>query len=321
MDMITIPRAIKALPALLIGFVLIYGSATQAVQIFWTGAEDSFWSNTNNWNPVALPTADDEVVINNSAVPNLPVIVDGDIFQIQRLTVRVSGILTMEGGSLDMVFVSGRWRVGWRNGDDSYMTVNGGTIDTIYTLQICEDRGASGFLSVSNATVSIGRGITLGAVAGSGTGGEATMVVEPGTTFNCATLGFYPSSVRSNGRLTMNGGLLNLNSPMTIYTGGVMRVYGGLVQSTDLTIDGEGENGLVDIYDGMWQISSNIVTKLEGYANDGKLIGYGGDESIIVNYNDNTGITTVTAVPEPVAAVLTLAGLAGLCFRIRVRKG
>ena len=218
-----------------------------------------------------------------------------------------------------MIGGSGRWRVGWRTGDNSFMIVNGGTITTIYTLQVCEDKGASGYLSISNATVSIGRGITLGAVTGTGSGGAATMVLEAGTTFDCSSLAenAWLSEVRANGTMTINGAQLNCNASMNVYTGGVIRVNSGMVRSSDLVIQGEGENGLVDIYEGMWRVSSNVVSTLETYVTENKLVGYGGGGSVIINYDEGTGTTIVTAVPEPVVAGLILISLVGLAARTR----
>lgn len=297
------------LAAWLVGIVIVCSSVANAVGVAWTGTEDENWNNSNNWLTLAtpfitiVPTAADEAVINNSAVPNLPVIVDGDAIEIQRLTVRVSGVLTMNGGSVNMTFASGRWRVGWRNGDNSFMIVNGGTITTIYTLQVCEDRGASGYLSISNATVSIGRGIALGATAQPlQTGGTATMILEAGTTFDCSSLAenAWSSEVRPNGTMIINGAQLNLNASMNVYTGGVIWVNSGTVRSSNLIIQGEGENGLVDIYEGMWRVSSNVVSTLETYVTENKLVGYGGGGSVIINFDEGTGTTIVTAVPEPV---------------------
>lgn len=305
--------------ALLITGIVLVSTSLYAAST-WDGSESSSFGVADNWTPSGVPGSADEAVINNASVPNLLTIVDGDVIEINRLTVRVSGICYMNGGTLGMVNASGRWRVGWRNGDDSYMTVRGGTINTIYTLQICEDKGAYGYLSISNATVSIGRGITCGAVAGTGTGGEATMIIEPGTTFSCSSLGSYESQVRPNGRMMINGGVLNCNAALNVYTGGVVWVNNGTVQATDLTIQGASDNGLVDVSKGTIEISSNIVTKLQGYVSVQKLTGYGGIGSVVISYDGGSGITSVTAIPEPAVAGLLMIGLFGMAVHRRTQR-
>ena len=310
---IFVPRILCILAAGTLIAGSVFGAAT------WDGSESSAWSNPDNWAGGALPTASDETIFNNNAVPNFCTITSSDTLEIERLTVRVTGQLYMDGGSLTTLGAAGRWRIGWRNGDDCLMIVRGGTIDTTYTLQVCEDRGAYGYLSVSNATVSIGRGITLGAQAGTGTGGEATMVIEPNTSFSCSSLAenAWESQVRPNGRLTLNGGLLDINATLNVFTGGVVRINDGAVQAGNLIIQGASDNGLVDVTKGSIEISSNIVTTLQGYVTDGKLTGYSGAGSVVINYDAGTETTTVTAIPEPVIAGVLCLGLFGLAARRR----
>jgi len=315
-------NTILVLAVLCAGIILAYGNSVYAAAITWDGSESSSWSNPDNWVGGVVPTSHlDEAVINSSTVPNYLHITAGDVVGTGRLTVRISGICSMDGGSLSMYNAAGRWRIGWRTGDNCFMTVNGGTINTVYTLQICEDKGANGYLSVSNATVSIGRGIICGAVTGAGTGGGATMIIEPGTTFSCATLGYFPTEIRPNGKMTINGGLLNCNSLLNVFTGGVLRVNNGTVQATDLTIQGSGINGLVDVSKGTIEISSNVVATMQQYVTDGKLTGYAGAGSVVINYDGGTETTTVTAIPEPVAAGLLLIGVTGMALYRRSRKG
>lgn len=56
-------------------FVLLLGFYwVQAQNITWTGSVSSDWGDPNNWSPMGPPTGTSDVIINNGAAPNMPVL-------------------------------------------------------------------------------------------------------------------------------------------------------------------------------------------------------------------------------------------------------
>lgn len=99
-----------------------------AQTLTWNGSVDNDWNNANNWTPATVPTATADVVINNGAIVNQPVLngsttiasivmSGGSILTINGATLTVSGaknssfsnatIATTMGGSLDFNISSG----------------------------------------------------------------------------------------------------------------------------------------------------------------------------------------------------------------------
>jgi hypothetical protein len=52
---------------LILSLFLIFNNA---ITIIWTGDNDTYWHNPKNWNPMQIPTSDDDVLITlNSSIP------------------------------------------------------------------------------------------------------------------------------------------------------------------------------------------------------------------------------------------------------------
>lgn len=220
--------------------VLALAGNVLAIETIWSGFVDSEWSNTSNWS-AGVPDITLDGRIDDAAVPNYLTIHAGDDAHCARLTVRASGICYMTGGYLTMHYGSGRWRVGWRTGDDSFMDVSGGTINTIYTLQIADDLDSKGTLVFNNATATIGRGIDVG----DGSGGVATFNMDGGV-FNASTIGSYSSQVGRASVLNMSGGTINFNNALSV--AGQAFLDGGVINTTEFNVAaGPGQNGSVDI--------------------------------------------------------------------------
>lgn len=297
----------KSLITFIIVLFVLAGSASAASTI-WTGTNSSAWDDAGNWS-AGIPTALLEARIDDASVPNFLTIQAGDDAQCERLTVRISGQVYMTGGSVTMNGASGRWRVGWRSGDDSYMEVTGGTINTNYTLQMCEDLGAAGILIFENATANIGRGIDVG----TSTGGTATFTMNSGT-FTAANNGdIYSSQVGAAGTLNMNGGLLALQALLTVRDGGVVNLGGGSIEATGLSLSSSGN---MDITQGLLLLSGDHQSAVEGYILSSQLMGYGDPGNVQYYFDDYT--TSVWAVPEP--ATFILLGIGGLFIRRLRRK-
>ena len=62
--------------------------------IAWTGAQNSVWSNANNWEGTILPTSDDDVFIPN--VTNDPIV--SNTQYARTMTVQTGGFVTISAG-------------------------------------------------------------------------------------------------------------------------------------------------------------------------------------------------------------------------------
>jgi hypothetical protein len=341
------------LTALILAMISV--NATYGVLHYWSGQTSDDWSVLTNWTeqtaitPVppaaaaSLPGSADEAVIDFQQVvatydaPFNPVIDSADNLTIDRLTVRKFGTISMTGGTLNMVGASGRWRIGWRASDNSYMEVTGGTINTAYTLEIAENGTgglAKGELKFSNATAVIGRGITLGDVGttAAGTGSTAIFTMNSGS-FTTGNLGSYGMTVFENGRMNMNGGMLTLKDGLVVNADtldttihGVINLAGGTIQgAVSLTLNGTGAAN-IDITGGKLILTGDLRDTIQTAVDNGRITGngiLGGYEVGMPDpagdlrwYYDGTN-TSMWAVPEP--ATLTLIGLGGL-FLIRKKR-
>lgn len=112
-----------------------------AAQTTWTGATSTAWATASNWNPAAVPTAGDNVVIpDTTSLPNAPTLVTGAVCN--DLTINASGVLNGGTGNLTM---SGNWT---NNGTftqgtsmvlmvgDASTTIGGTASSTFYQLVI-----------------------------------------------------------------------------------------------------------------------------------------------------------------------------------------
>jgi hypothetical protein len=299
-----------------------------------------------------LPGNADEACVDFSQVvatyvpPFAPVIDSADNLTIERLTVRKFGKAYMTGGSLTMAGTSGRWRVGWRAGDDSYMEVTGGTITTAYTLEIAvNDAGSRGTAGASNrgelvfgnATASIGRGITLGDTTTSthptlGGPDIAILTMNSGT-FTTSTLGTYGMLIQQGGTYNMKGGVMNLKDTLTINANatdttihGVINLSGGTIQGlTAFVLNGTG-GANIDITGGKIIFTGDLRGVIQTAVDNGRITGNGILGGFEVGMPDPAGDlrwyydganTSLWAIPEP--ATLTLFGLGGL-FLIRRKR-
>jgi hypothetical protein len=178
--------------------------------ITWTGAVSTDWNTPCNWSPASVPTATNDVVINN--VSNDPVIGNGTIANTAYLTLNSLSILTVNaGGTLN---VRG-------NGADG-MIMNRGTLTNNGTVEVQLAGGGalttSGIFTTNISTINNGGTLTINATSYPiSNATESLLTINNNTAGSILNLtsgasgdGFYdPSS-----RITLtNVGTVNSNCP------------------------------------------------------------------------------------------------------------
>ena len=123
------------------------------------------------------------------------------------------------------------------------------------------------------------------------------------------------------GILQMNGGTLNTNQMFGIgWNGGTGEVHldGGLLHSAQWwgsTSWLDTHNYTFDISGGTWEILGWWEAELNLLKDDGWITGYGNSDNVVIAWDPDREITTVTAIPEPIT--LSLLGLGALLLRRR----
>jgi len=125
------------------------------------------------------------------------------------------------------------------------------------------------------------------------------------------------------GILQMNSGTLNANGMFSIgQAGGSGEVHldGGLLHSSSqwwgssltwLPV----HNYTFDITGGKWELHGFWFDEMQLLIDNGWLTGYGSPDNVVLGYDELRGITTVTAIPEPIT--ISLLGLGALLLRRR----
>lgn len=172
-------------------------------------------------------------------------------------------------------------------------------------------------------------------------GGSDTLTVELGGTFVssgltelavdatlnvngfCRQLGIYSRSysevvVNDSGSLIFNSGWWFFeNTAKLTLNGGELRVAS--LNGKPSEVAAWSHAGGIDIYEGKMYFRTNCKSALETAVNNDWIIGYGGDQDVVVEYDATGGIygtlgtTTVYAVPEP--ATLVMLGIGSFLLR------
>lgn len=127
---------------------------------------------------------------------------------------------------------------------------------------------------------------------------------------------------QGKGILQMNSGTLNVNQMFRMgWAGGTGEVHldGGLLHTVQWWGSDPARravhNYTFDITGGTWEIHSWWEIELQELVDNGWLTGYGSPDNVVIAWDAVRGITTVTAIPEPIT--LSLLGLGALLLRRR----
>jgi hypothetical protein len=173
-------------------------------------------------------------------------------------------------------------------GGDMTMTIDGGSLAVSAGCfwSVGQTAGRHGIAVLEDATVTVGTDLYVG------NDGDGTF------------------SMSGNSTVTV-GGTLHVSNKLSS-TFGHVNLYSGLLDTVDLTGYHEGNDILIDIYEGTLIVRKKSGGPLqEGWIDKGYIIGYGGAGTVILEHDDVTGWDTLTAIPEPATiALLSLGGLA-----------
>jgi len=192
----------------LISFILILGSVSNAEDIQWTDlGADHLWSTPDNWDLGRVPTLADEVRIDvpAAAAPNGPVIQDGIDAKAKGIFTEAAGepTLTITGGTLEVA----EW-IWLGDGADSFgiWDMSGGTVTVANEFELGWGGGA-GTLTMTGGTISAGE-----AVIPTGSGALGKLYLYGGT-YNVTSAGGL--SVKENGMIDITKGTLVLEGDDT----------------------------------------------------------------------------------------------------------
>jgi fibronectin-binding autotransporter adhesin len=247
--------------------------------ITWTGGQDIFWNNTNNWDAALIPDVGTAVVI-PLAPANQPTY-SNQMTAASFGTLTSAGTLTINtnGFNCGAVTLNNPAEVGTNTGAKIYIGSNGvmnvsGAV--ILTSNAWLTVAGGGSLTASGALdLGVPSGATLGSVG---------VVTNNGGTINVATTGINPgngslsSSTATSGNclFVINGGVNNLGSV-------------DIHRSTSTGSPGIGKDGLA-IYNGQVTMSGLNVGGGNGNASCGALVAGG-----VVTNNGNVFVNQATS--------------------------
>ena len=192
-------RALDVRVALAASLVLALAARAQPVTYTWTGATDTNWSTSTNWNPAGppVPGNGDTVIVGGAGT--IVMDIDGDI---ATLNVPIAANFSGAGGALGI-------GAGGLNRTGGNLTMDGTLAIVLTTTQ------AWNFTGGVNAIASniIGTGFTLtktglGAVTLSGDNSQLTAIVLNGGSITAGS-----ATALAGSPFTLTAGTLNLNAP------------------------------------------------------------------------------------------------------------
>ncbi|MBN1199632.1 MAG: hypothetical protein JXA23_09790, partial [Bacteroidales bacterium] len=165
-------------------FLMTSGSILAQTTRTWTGAENSFWSNENNWSPKGSPDKDDHVVI-PSGTPPAEICYSNQTSASEAKTVTNNGTIYMHGG----VLCTSQFT---NNGDVAIMDYNPKDANVIKG-EASSEQGAN----VTNNGV-----ITTGIFGGG-------LVIQGNTVENSGTIEADGVKINASGFVNQQGGVVS----------------------------------------------------------------------------------------------------------------
>lgn len=282
-----IALAVVALTALQVGGV---AAGTKA----WNNPAGGSWSNGDNWDPVGVPGAGDDVIISVDGTYTVTLADPGA--SINSLTIGgASGtqILLIHGTSAAPLSVTGSVTVGAAGivqlSDASEITAGGGVHNSgqIATIGVGSIRSITAELHNMNQMVVVGPGlqllgpyahensgtITVGVsdIFTIGTGGNLTMPTAGTIELGAA------AQLEIEGTLTATNSSVAGDGHMHVAAGGTL-VANDLTVGDDLTNDGTVELGSLEVTNGTFHNAAAVVSN-----------GYGGSTKYLTAELDNSG--------------------------------
>ena len=232
---------------------------TSSAPADWTGKVSSDWYDAANWTG-AVPTSGETTLIESSNPITWPVI-DGGTAQTGELRI---GYTANYQGELTVtggaaLNVNGELRIGRKS--------NGGSGQAVGTLHV------SGETTAIHVTDQIENGRH----------GHGTIDMSGGY-LHCNTVLQMAYRYDGTGTVYLSGGTLDLGGNPGII------VYGN---------DGVPDTALIDISGGTLTLAGNQVSMIESFISEGIIIGYGGEGTVSVVFDAQSGVTTVTALGGP----------------------
>jgi len=255
----------RKLFVLMVSFVLLTaltGSAL-ATDCVWTNSSGSgLWDNPGNWAPNQVPTGADKAKVVLLA-PNDAHITAGMDLVIMYLVVG-------DNASGEMHMTGGSLAIS-PPPNPNWAIVAYGPKDV-------------GIITMDGGTINTGDRLFIG-FQGNGTLNMNGGTLNVGGTFG---IGYGEGYTTGRGYVYLYGGTINV---------GTQAVGSGLMMSTPA-----GQLGKLDITLGTLVLAGNRVTQVTGYINNGYITAYNGLGDVIVDFNNVTVKTTVTAVTNTTRA-------------------
>lgn len=271
-----------------VGLALGLASVSSADRVWDDGdPNDHLWTSAANWNPDGVPGPGEEILIDPPAAtpPNGPVIPPGSVVDIKGFYGESAGVSSL---TINDATVTGDWVwAGDGTGNVFQVSVTDSSLTFSREFELGWG-GGTGIMDVTNSTI---------------TSRDLRIPVNSNVD---------PSDPGAGGMLTFNSG-----------TWRVTRGYDALDEGRGFSMDAD--TGVLDIHWGTLLINGDARDRVNGYIDQGAIIGFGGTSTPVVSYTPvkgEPGWTTLRGVPEPTAVSLLaslLMALGGVALLRRLR--
>jgi hypothetical protein len=211
------------------------------------------------------------------------------------LNINAGGVVNVEGlnpSTSDSVYLS------YGTTQTSGIAINGGTLDVSGDMRV--GTGGVGTLSLDNGGILNSQfgGLFLGSAGGGFADGTFDLIDGTATFAGHVFVGNG-----GVGLLNISGGSLTTTNDLFLaYHGtsnGTINLYGGTLSVVGFQIGTAGGTGLVNIEGGTMILSGDQTSLINGYINDGRVVGYTGSGTVEVNLQGGDTVLTAIAGSSP----------------------